>query len=139
MSRIRIPRPFAAIAIVSAVACSADPIVLCACSQVPPHTILYGSVTGPAGQVVPGTAVRVLVGPPDCGGGSPASVLMDEASRYSAMIVPTGGYTQQCIRVWATAPAESGFRDSDTLRLTLPTPASAGADSVRRDVVLRTL
>jgi hypothetical protein len=135
MPRARLPRPFAAIAIASAVACGTDPIVLCACSRNPPHTILYGTATGPAGQVVPGTSVLVQEGPV-CGDGSLFKGPVDEAGRYRTIVLPRGDYAQLCIRVWAIAPEGSGFRNSDTLRFTLPTPATA-TDSVRRDISLR--
>ena len=87
--------------------------------------------------MVPGTSVSVQVGPPDCQGGSAQSWATDETGRYRAFISPTGDYPQQCIRVWALAPAGSGFRNSDTAQLTLPTPRTADADSERRDVSLR--
>jgi hypothetical protein len=135
--RIRIPRPFAVIAVASAVACGTDPIVLCACSMPAPYAILYGFASGPSGQVVPGTSVSVQVGPPDCQGGSVQSWAADEAGRYRAPIIATGDYAQQCIRLWSLAPGGSGFRNSDTVQFTLPTPRTADADSVRRDIALR--
>jgi hypothetical protein len=137
MARFRLPRPFAAITVASAVACGTDPIVLCACSMPAPYAILYGFATGPSGQVVPGTSVSVQVGPPDCQGGSVQSGATDQTGRYRTFITATGDYPQQCIRVWALAPAGSGFRNSDTVQLTLPTPRTADADSVRRDIALR--
>lgn len=138
MPKIRIRRPFAAIAIASAIACSGDPIVLCACSQVPPHTVLHGSVKTPSGEGVDGATVHLNVGPPDCQTvASASSAPTDAAGRYAAAVIATGNYAQQCVRLWALAPAGSGLRNSDTLQLSLPTAQNAGADSVRRDIALR--
>lgn len=138
MPKIRIPRPFAAIAFAAAVACNADPLVLCACSMPGPYSIVYGNVTAPTGQAVPGAAVRVEVGPPDCQ--SVAASFdgnTDATGRYRAGISRYGEFAEQCIRVFAMAPTGSGYRNSDTTQFALAAPTRAGADSVRRDVALR--
>lgn len=138
MPRIRIPRPLAAIAFAAAVACSADPLVLCACSRVPPHVILHGSVTAPSGQGVAGATVHLTVGPPDCQAAAGSfDAPTDAAGKYAAPVFRTGDYAQQCLRLWALAPAGSGLRNSDTLQFLLPTPRDVSADSVRRDIALR--
>lgn len=140
MPRIRPGRPFAAIAIASAVACSGDPVALCACTLAPPHTVLYGRVTAPSGDGVQGATVHLDVGPPGCQTvASASSAPTDEAGRYTTGVMATGGYAEQCVRLWALAPAGSGLRDSDTLQFSLPTARNAGADSVRRDIALRAL
>ncbi len=138
MPKVRIPRPFAAIAFAAAVACNADPIVLCACSMPAPHTLVYGRVTAPTGEGVVGAAVHLEVGPPDCQtAGAAFSGFSDAGGRYRAAVFDVTDGTQQCVRVWALAPVGSGYRDSDTVTITLATPVSATADSVRRDVALR--
>lgn len=138
MSRIRIPRPFAAIALAAAVACGGDPIVLCACSFPAPEVAVYGSVADPDGLPVDGATVHLTIGPPGC-----ASVAgsvngpADAAGRYRLSVFRTGDYAEQCIRLWALAPVGSGWRGSDTLQFNLPTPQALSADSVRRDLALR--
>jgi hypothetical protein len=121
MPAIRTRRAFAAIAIASAIACSGDPIVLCACSRVPAHTVLYGSVKAPSGEGVEGATVHLNVGPPDCQAvASASSAPTDAAGRYTAGVIATGGYAEQCVRLWALAPPGSGLRNSDTLQFSLP-------------------
>lgn len=139
MPRIRVPRPFAAIAVASAVACGTDPIVLCACSMPAPHTIVHGRVTAPSGQGVQGATVHLDMGPTDCQGmGGTVPAPTDAEGRYATAVLPTGNYAEQCIRLWALAPAGSGLRNSDTVQFTIPTPrTTTGADSVRRDIALR--
>lgn len=138
MRRIRVPRPFAAIAVAAAVACNGDPAVLCACSVPAPYSILYGNVTDPSGHGVLGAIVHLDVGAPDCQTALQSfDAPTDATGRYRAPVSATGSYAEQCVRVFARAPAGSGFRDSDTARLTLPTPSTLPPDSVRRDLVLR--
>jgi hypothetical protein len=137
MPRVRIPRPFAAIAVGSAVACSADPIVLCACSQVPPHTVVYGSVTDPSGEPVQGATVRMEAGVSTC---EPVSETLeaatDAAGRYRLFVIRTTA-AEQCVRLAALAPAASGWRGSDTVQFAIPPLQALGSDSVRRDIALR--
>lgn len=138
MRAIRIPRPFAAIAFAAAVACNADPIVLCACSMPAPYSIVYGEVKDPSGGGVEGATVHLEAGPVSCQSmghafGGPTGA----GGRYRAPVLRTGDYPQQCVRLWALAPVGSGLRNSDTVTLTLATPGSAAADSVRRDIALR--
>lgn len=138
MNRIRIPRPFAAIAFAAAVACSSDPIVLCACLMPRPSVTLYGTVTDPDGLAVDGATVHVTVGPPGCGTvAASENEPTDAGGWYSFPVFGTGNYAEQCVRVWAMGPVGSSWRGSDTVRLTLPTPQTSAADSVRRDLVLR--
>jgi hypothetical protein len=102
MPRIRVPRPFAAIAVASAVACGTDPLVLCACSMPPPHTILHGRVTAPSGAGVQGATVHLDTGPTDCQGmGGMAPAPTDAEGRYVTAVLPTGNSAEQCIRLWA--------------------------------------
>jgi hypothetical protein len=137
MPRVRIPRPFAAIAVASAVACGTDPVVLCACSMVPPHTLVYGSVTDPSGAAVQGATVHLEAGLSTC---QPLSetleVATDAAGRYRLHVVRTTG-AEQCVRLAALAPPASGWRNSDTAQFAIPPLQAIGTDSVRRDIALR--
>ncbi|HEX6372089.1 MAG TPA: hypothetical protein VF006_24410 [Longimicrobium sp.] len=138
MPGLRIPRPFAAIAFASAVACSGNPLDLCACSQVPPSTLLYGYVTAPSGEGVEGATVHMSVGPEDCGSvGYSFHGPTEAGGRYRAPVLRDGDDPRQCIRLWALAPVGSGLRSSDTVQFTLPTPTAISSDSVRRDIALR--
>jgi hypothetical protein len=138
MPRIRIPRPFAAVALLAGVACSVNPVDLCSCTLPTPYTIVYGLVTDPAGAPVAGAGVQVEVGGPGCqamerGPETPT----DAAARYRTGVTPTGSAAGMCVRLSARPPAGSPLRGSDTVQLTLPTPTTLPADSVRRDLVLR--
>jgi hypothetical protein len=134
----RIPRPFAAVALLAGVACSINPVDLCGCSLPGPYTILYGQVTDPAGALVPGAEVMVDVGDPGCQAlvrGSQASA--DAAGQYRTGVTAIGSAPEMCIRLFALPPAGSTLRGSDTVQLILPRPTTLPADSVRRDLVLR--
>lgn len=138
MRRIRFPRPLAAIAFAAAVACTGEPLALCACSRVPPHSILYGTVTDPSGAGVQGATVHLEVADADCQTARAAlQGPTDGAGRYRLPIDRTGGGAVQCVRLSATAPAGSGFRNSDTTQFTIPAPEGFGTDSLRRDIALR--
>lgn len=138
MPRVRLPRPLAAIAFAAAVACTSNPLDLCACSLPGPHSLVYGRVTDPAGQAVPGATVHLSVASPDCAAvGHVASGPVDAAGRFRLMVFQTGAYAEQCIRLWASPPAGSTWRGSDTTVFAMPTPIKVPADSVRRDVALR--
>lgn len=135
--RIRILRLLALAAF--AAACEAlNPLDTCACSLAPPFDIVYGTVADPSGALVPGAAVHAQVGPADCrSAGDSFTQQADAGGRYRVPVIRTGDYAQQCIRLVALAPPGSGWRDSDTARLTLPTPRSHPPDSVRHDLALR--
>ena len=137
MPRIAILRAFALLALLGA--CEIlNPVGTCACDIPAPFDIIYGVVVAPGGAAVSGAMVHADVGPPGC-----QSTLMaetrhtDAAGRYRLLVMETGNYAEQCIRLVAVAPPGSGWRDSDTLRLTLATPVSHPADSVRYDLALR--
>lgn len=115
-----------------------NPVSSCACDIPLPFDIVYGVVLAPGGATVPAATVHADVGPPGC-----QSTLMvenqqaDAAGRYRVPVSRTGSYAEQCVRLVALAPPGSGWRDSDTLRLTLATPVSPPPDSVRYDLALR--
>ncbi|HYR07039.1 MAG TPA: carboxypeptidase-like regulatory domain-containing protein [Longimicrobium sp.] len=138
MPRFRLPRPFAAIAVASAVACGTDPIVLCACSIPAPYTLVYGNVTDPTGAPVPDATVRLESKLADCQTASESvQVATNAAGRYRLHVIRTGT-GEQCVRVAALAPPASGWRNSDTVQFSIPPLREIGADSVRRDIALRT-
>ncbi|HYW14275.1 MAG TPA: hypothetical protein VE871_20075 [Longimicrobium sp.] len=138
MSRIRIRHPFGAIAFAVVVACTTDPITLCGCSMPGPYSVLYGRVTDPAGTPVAGATVHWETGPAGCATitGS-QDVPIDASGGFHAGISAAGDGPEQCIRLAALPPAGSALRGSDTVQITVPTPRSLPADSVRRDLVLR--
>ncbi|HEU0302008.1 MAG TPA: carboxypeptidase-like regulatory domain-containing protein [Longimicrobium sp.] len=138
MPRIRIPRPLAAIVFAAAVACTSMPLDVCACTLPPPHTILYGNVTDPSGQGVPGATVHMEVGPPGCQTAAAVQdAPTDATGRFRLGVFRTGEYAEQCIRLTAQAPAGSGLQSSEVAQLTLATPQRLPPDSVRRDLALR--
>lgn len=140
MPRIRIPRPFAAIAFAAAVACTSNPAALCGCTLPGPYLVLHGRVTDPAGAPVPGATVYWETGPAGCAtiaGQQVTPAPVDPAGRFRFGIFATGDGPEQCIRVAALPPAGSALRGSDTAQITVLTPRSLPADSVRRDLVLR--
>jgi hypothetical protein len=55
---MRIRRPFAAIAFAAVVACTSDPVALCACSEPLPYAVMHGRVSNPWGTQVPAVTVR---------------------------------------------------------------------------------
>jgi hypothetical protein len=137
MCRIHILRAFVLLALLAA--CDVlNPVSTCACDIPPPYDLVYGVVVAPGGAAVSGATVHAEVGPPGC-----QSTLMvenqqaDAAGRYRVPVTRTGTYAEQCVRLVALAPVGSGWRASDTLRLTLATPVSHSPDSVRYDLALR--
>jgi hypothetical protein len=137
MPRIHVLRAFAVLALLAA--CDVlNPVDTCACSIPAPFDVVYGTVTAPLGEPVAGATVHADVGPAGC-----QSTLMaedrqtDAAGSYRLLVPQTGSYAEQCVRLVALAPAGSGWRDSDTSRLTMPTPLSHPPDSVRQNLVLR--
>ncbi len=138
MPRIRIPRPFAAIAFAALVACTSTPTALCGCSMPGPYSVLYGRVTDPAGTPVAGATVHWETGPAGCAtiAGS-QSVPVDASGVYHVGVFPVGDGAEQCVRLAALPPAGTVLRSSDTVQITIPTPRSLPADSTRRDLVLR--
>lgn len=137
--RFRIRLRYAALLLVSAVACDlVNPVDTCACSMPPPFDVVYGTVTEPGGTPADGATVRADVGAPGCQSAvEGVTQPTDAAGRYRVLVHRTGDYAEQCIRLVALAPAGSGLRSSDTTRLTLPTPVSHPPDSVRVNLVLR--
>lgn len=135
---MRIRRPFAAIAFAAVVACTSDPLTLCACSQVMPYTVVHGRVSNPWGTPVPGVTVYLEMGPAGCG--SPVTRSygpVEEDGQYSIEVYPVADTPELCVRLAAIPPSGYDLRGSDTLQLALPTPRTFPADSIRRDLALR--
>jgi hypothetical protein len=138
MSRLRIFRALAVAALLAACE-AANPLDTCACSLPMPYDIVYGVVTEPGGGApVANATVHVDVGPPACqtavdGGNQQA----DAAGRYRIFVTGVSDLGQMCVRLVALAPPGSGWRDSDTTRLTIPTPLRHPPDSVQVNLVLR--
>lgn len=137
MSRIHFLRALALAALLAA--CEAiNPVDTCACTLAPPFDVVYGVVTEPGGGPVPAATVHLRVGAPGCQSTVDiGSQQADAAGRYRVPVLATGGYAEQCVRLVALAPPGSGWRDSDTARLTLPTPLSHPPDSVQVNLALR--
>jgi hypothetical protein len=137
MSRIHILRALALLALLAA--CDIlNPVGTCACDPVPLHTIVYGQVSAPSGAPVPDATVLVEVGPAGCtsfvlGG----AVQTSTAGAYRILATGNSPGTDQCVRLSARAPTGSGLADSEPVQFTIP-PIRTPADSVRRDIALRT-
>lgn len=139
MPRIHIPRRFGLTAALLAVACTADPIVSCACSPPLDVAVVHGRVTMPGGGAAAGATVRVQIGPPGC---QPWADARDETSgangEYELLALDAGGQNPDaCRRVFALPPAGSGLRGSDTVPLVVRFRAGPPLDSVRIDLALR--
>lgn len=141
MPRTRIPRPFFLLAVTLAVACTADPTGLCACSPAPDEAIVYGRVTVPGGGPAVGVTVRGEIGPRGCEPWADGWQATTGANgRYRLSVYRDGGYgygPEACQRVFAAAPNDSGLRGSDTVPLVVQFRPSPPPDSVRIDLVLR--
>lgn len=138
MPRIRLRRPYAAITLAAAVACTADPVSLCGCSLPPPYVIVYGTVSAPGGAPVADATVHADAGPPGCQTAVESrDVQTDATGRFRVLTGGSGGDAQTCIRLVALAPAGSGLASSDTTRINVPTPQRHPPDSVRHNLSLR--
>lgn len=138
MTRIRILHAIA-IAVLLAACEAVNPVDTCACSLPMPFDIVYGVVTAPGGGPVTGVTVDATIGPAGCqtrldGNFSQPT---DTQGRYRVPVVAVSDLPQLCVRLVALAPPGSGWRDSDTTRLTVPSPVSHPPDSVRVNLVLR--
>lgn len=140
MSRLRIPRPFAAIAFAAAVACT-TPTGVCACSPPEqPFTVLRGIVSTPAGAAVEGAMVSLQLATAACTTfeTQPGNARSSATGEYEQHLPHSPLVPQMCVRLVAQAPAGSGFQASDPVQMVLPTPTRLPPDTVRVDLVLRT-
>lgn len=135
MLRIRTPRPFFAVALLAAAACSGDSTG----SPPPEEAVVYGRVTTPGGAGVPGVIVRVEQGPAGC---QPwvdyrnATTGVNGAYRMTVFNDGSIG-GNACRRVFALAPESGGLRGSDTIPLTVQFRSGTALDSARVDLALR--
>ena len=137
MPRIRVPRPFAALTIVAAVACGTTPTDVCACLRESPHTVVYGRVTNAAGAAVADAFVRVETGPATCHGLQVyGDARTDAAGEYRTFIYRTGAQADVCVRLVAREIVEDRLRLSPAQQFGVTVPESFPADSVRRDIVI---
>lgn len=141
MFRIRRPRRFCLLCVAFAVACTSDPITLCGCSPPPDVAVLYGRVTNAAGTAVPNARVVAEHGQSGCP--SPLQTLGEVRTEadgsYRALLT---AYTQpprldDCLRAYATPPAGSSLRGSDTVAFRVTFAIGNPLDSARVDLVLR--
>lgn len=141
MPRVHTPRPLLLLAGALAVACTAGPTGLCACSPAPDEALVYGRVTLPGGGPAAGVTVRGEIGPRGCEpwvDGWQATTGADGG--YRLAVYRDGGYgygPDACQHVFAAAPNGSGLRGSDTLPFVVRFRGGTVPDSVRMDLVLR--
>ncbi|HEX2076740.1 MAG TPA: hypothetical protein VHG08_03495 [Longimicrobium sp.] len=140
MPRIRIPRPFAAITFAAVVACTSNPLGLCACDPPIPTAVVYGRVTQPDGVPAGGARVHVDMSPTGCEKWVDGrDYNTDGEGRYRASLYRLGPESEQCVRVFAEPLVRSAMRGSDTVTISVHFPANARPDSVRVDLALRPL
>ena len=137
MSRIHVLRALALVALLAA--CEAiNPVDTCACSIPMPFDIVYGVVAEPGGAPAAGATVHAAIGPAGCQTALDGTSQHTNAEgRYRVPVPAVGDLPEFCVRLVALAPPGSGWRDSDTTRLTMPTPRSHPPDSVRVNLALR--
>lgn len=140
MPRLRISRPFAAIAFAAVVACTSATDV-CGCSPYRGKAArVFGQVTDAAGAPVAGARVTVLRGLPGCAQAIDTMgwVITPADGRYGTVVYeearPIGN---DCLRVIATPAPGSTLRASDAVGFTVPFQEEVRMDSVRVDLVLR--
>jgi len=117
---------------------------VCACPPVPPTALVYGRVTAPTGEAVPGTVVRAYSAPaPGChadgGAGQDYGVIaaLDDGS-FSMGLAGADARDSICVFVFARPPTNSaGLTVSDTTLVVLDFRYGAPQDSARVDPVLR--
>lgn len=125
-----------------AVACTADPTGLCACSPAPDEAIVYGRVTVPGGGPAVGVPVRGEIGPAGCEPWVDGwQTVTGPDGRFRLRVFRDGGYgygPEACQHVFAAPLNNSGLRASDTLPFTVQfRGGGARLDSVRVDLALR--
>jgi hypothetical protein len=133
MARIRLPRSAAAITFAATVACTANPVDVCACLRATPYFVLYGEVKTPSGAAVPGAVVDLQVSPVPCRSFTARPAPVDASGTYR---ISFPGAEEACVRMTAMAPPELGFSDSETLEFAIVMPPGVEADSLRRDFTL---
>lgn len=141
MLRIPRPRPLLLLAVATLVACTSGPTDLCGCSIPPDGAVLYGRVTNAAGAPVQAARVVAEHGAPGCA--QPletlGEVFTSPDGTYRTMLYVNGEPPRpgDCLRAFATPPAGSGLRGSDTVPFAARFGRGSALDSVRMDLVLR--
>jgi hypothetical protein len=139
MPAIRIPRHLGvALGLMLFVSCS-NPQWVCGCDPVIPTAVLYGRVTDAAGAPVASASVTAEQVIPSCAGDRYAlnDGLTGADGRYRMHVALGGDTSGRCLRAYASAPAGTAPRWSDTVPFTVRFTTEATLDSVRVDLVLR--
>jgi hypothetical protein len=139
LSSIRILVPLA-----TALTLSRCTTEVCACPPTPPTALVYGRVTSPAAEPVPGALVRAYSAPAqgcyaDGVEGLDYGVIPARNDGSFSMGLP-GAYDRDsiCVLVFARPPTDSdGLAVSDTTLVVLSFRYGAPQDSARVDPVLR--
>jgi hypothetical protein len=138
---IRHPRRFCLATAAALVACTGDPASLCGCDPVPLSARLHGTVQGPGGAPAAGARVTAQASSAACG--APFQVIGE------AFTGGDGGFRAEvlrnfdaslpgvCLRAFATPPAGSALRGSDTVAFTVQFTTRFVPDSARVDLSLR--
>ncbi|HEX6037804.1 carboxypeptidase-like regulatory domain-containing protein [Longimicrobium sp.] len=137
--RRRVPAYFAgALALLLVVSCT-NP--MCGCPPLPPpHAVLYGRVTDPAGTPVQGAAVALEGAETGCNGPGTvgARVLTGADGMYRLPVWISAEPMGVCLRAHAAPPSGRELWASDTIQVR-PLFGAEPADSARADFRLRAI
>lgn len=138
---IRPPRRVLLAAVAALVACTGDPVTLCGCDPVPLSARLHGTVQGPGAAPVAGARVTAQASSAGCG--APFQVIgvafTGEDGGFHGEVLRNfdASLPGVCLRAFATPPAGSTLRGSDTVAFTVQFTRDAVPDSARVDLALR--
>lgn len=134
-------RRFYLITLAAAVACTSDPVAVCACTPPFDTALVYGRVTDAAGQPVQGATVTAEHRTPGC---AEHVVRLATATTLADGTYGTTLYTYRdepvpadCVRAYADPPAGSRLLVSDTVPFYVELLPAERMDSVRVDLVMR--
>ncbi|HYW14274.1 MAG TPA: hypothetical protein VE871_20070 [Longimicrobium sp.] len=132
------PWPFSLATVAVLVSCTSNPV--CACDPVIPSARIHGVVQGPGGAAVPGARVTAQASSAACA--APFYLIgegfTDADGRFHAEVLRGDPrFSGVCLRAFATPPAGSTLRGSDTVAFTVRFAADAPLDSARVDLALR--
>lgn len=138
---IRRPRRFFLATAAALVACTSDPLTLCGCDPVPPLALIHGAVRGPGGAPVAGAHVTAQASSAACA--APFQVIgagvAGADGRFRAEVIQNfdARLSVVCLLAFATPPAGSALRGSDTVAFTVRFAVNGMLDSARVDLALR--
>lgn len=132
------PRHCALVATVALAACTDD--LVCACDPEIASARIHGVVRGPGGVPVPGARVTAQASSAACA--APFSLagegVTDADGRFHAEVVQDDSrIAGVCLRAFATPPAGSTLRGSDTVAFAVRLAVEGPLDSARVDLALR--